>query len=204
MKTVFLKKWLVPGLMAAAFFGLAACNDDEGGTLPPPDPDASVVEGTYTGTMTVADDTSAGDGTETPAGTAVTAEVTAEVVGFAGFPIRDLVVQIAGEDSADAIVEAVGEVDYAIPYSAVMSEDGSTVVMDLVPGTLDISMPVDGSDPVQVEVTVTADTEGIYTVESGTLEFGLTVTGIVVGGQALDGFESLALEFDLVNDDAGE
>lgn len=204
MKTVFLKKWLVPGLMAAAFFGLAACSDDNGGTPPPPDPDTAVVEGIYTGTMTVADNASSGDGAAAPAGTAVTAEVTAEVVGFAGFPIRDLVVQIAGEDAADAIVDAVGEVDYAIPYTAVMSEDGSTVAMALAPETLNISMPVEGSEPVEVEVTVSAETEGIYTVGSGTLTFSLTIEGIVVGGEALDGVETFTLEFDLVNDDAAE
>ena len=211
MKTVFLKKWLLPGLAAAAFFGLAACSDDDGGTPPPPDPDTAVVVGTYTGTMTVVDNASGGGATDTPtdaatdtAGTTVTAEVTEDVVGFAGFPIRDLVVQIAGEDGADAIVEAVGEVDYAIPYAAVMSEDGSTVALALAPETLNISVAVEGSEPVEVDVTVSADTEGIYTVERGALNFSLTVEGIAVGGQALEGMESFTLEFDLVNDDAGE
>lgn len=203
MKTLFLKNWLAYGLMAVAAFGFTACSDGDGdGTTPPPtDPDETVVVGAYTGTMAVVEAApTADEGTEEPgepAGTAVEAAVSADAIEFADFPIRDLVARIVGEESADAIVEAVGQIDYSVAYTAAMSEDKATVAMTLSPEALDISMPVEGADPLQIAVTISAGADATYTVESGKLGFTLSVEGVSLGGEAMEGFEPFSLGFDL-------
>lgn len=199
MKTVFLKNWLAFGLMALAAFGFAACSDDDGTTPPPPGADETVVEGSYAGTMSVVEAAAPAEGEDAdePAGTAVEAAVSAEAVGFTDFPIRDLVVRIVGEDSADAIVEAVGKVDYSIPYTAEMSEDKSAVAMTLSPETLVISMPIEGAEPLEIAVAISAAADATYTVESSKLGFALSVDGVTLGGEALEGFEAFSLDFDL-------
>lgn len=206
MKTVFLKNWLAFGLMALAAFGFAACSDDDGTTPPPPGADETVVEGSYAGTMSVVEAAvpAEGEDADEPAGTAVEAAVSAEAVGFTDFPIRDLVVRIVGEDSADAIVEAVGKVDYSIPYTAEMSEDKSAVAMTLSPETLVISMPIEGAEPLEIGVAVSAEADAVYTVENGKLVFNLSVEGITVGGEALEGFEAFSLDFDLAKNTTEE
>lgn len=196
---------MAAGLVTAAAFGFVACSDDGGETPPPTDPDVTVVVGSYTGEMTVAEAAEAAAyNTAEPAGTAVNAEVSAETVEFSDFPIRDLVVKIVGEDSADAIVEAVGKVDYAIPYTAEMSEDKAAVAMTLAPETLAISMPVEGAEPLEIGVTISAGADATYTVESGKLGFALSVDGVTVGGEALEGFEAFSLDFDLAKSAAEE
>ena len=206
MKTVFLKNWLAFGLMALAAFGFAACSDDDGTTPPPPGADETVVEGSYAGTMSVVEAAAPAEGEDAdePAGTAVEAAVSAEAVGFTDFPIRDLVVRIVGEDSADAIVEAVGKVDYSIPYTAEMSEDKSTVAMTLSPETLTISMPVEGAEPLEIAVAISAAADATYTVESSKLGFALSVDGVTLGGEALEGFEAFSLDFDLAKNTTEE
>lgn len=206
MKTVFLKNWLAFGLMALAAFGFAACSDDDGTTPPPPGADETVVEGSYAGTMSVVEAAAPAEGEDAdePAGTAVEAAVSAEAVGFTDFPIRDLVVRIVGEDSADAIVEAVGKVDYSIPYTAEMSEDKSAVAMTLSPETLVISMPIEGAEPLEIAVAISAAADATYTVESSKLGFALSVDGVTLGGEALEGFEAFSLDFDLAKNTTEE
>ena len=207
MKTSILKNWLASGLVAVAAIGFTACNDDnDGGTTPPPtDPDVTVVEGDYSGTMAVVEAAaSADESTAEPAGTAVEATVSAEAVVFADFPIRDLVVRIVGEESADAIVEAVGQVDYSVAYTAAMSEDKTAVAMTLAPETLAISMPVEGAEPLEIAVTVSAAADATYNVESGKLDFALSVDGVTVGGVAMEEFEPFSLDFDLAKNTTEE
>lgn len=196
--------------MAVAVFGFTACSEeDDGGTTPPPtDPDETVVVGAYTGTMAVVEvaptaDENAGEPAE-PAGTAVEATVSADAVEFADFPIRDLVVRIVGEESADAIVEAVGKIDYSVAYTAAMSEDKATVAMTLAPEALKISMPIEGSDPLEIDVTISAGADATYTVESGKLGFTLSVEGVSLGGEAMEGFEAFSLGFDLAKNTTGK
>ena len=207
MKTPILKNWLASGLMAVAVFGFTACSEDnDGGTTPPPtDPDVTVVEGTYSGTMAVAEAAGTADeGTEEPTGTAVDAAVSAEAIEFTDFPIRDLVAKIVGEESADAIVEAVGQVDYSVAYTAAMSEDKATVAMTLAPETLTISMPVEGAEPLEIAVAISAAADATYTVESSKLGFTLSVDGVTLGGEALEGFEAFSLDFDLAKNTTEE
>ena len=53
MKKSFLKNWMVAALFAGACCGMVACDDDDNETPPPTGPDATVVVGSYSGTMQI-------------------------------------------------------------------------------------------------------------------------------------------------------
>lgn len=215
MKSLFLKSWMAAALLAGGAFGLVACDDDDNGSTPPPTgPDLTAVVGSYSGTMTVANVApSAGDGEEQPAGTAVDATVTAEQIRFEDFPIRDLVVKIVGdEELADTIVETVGKIDYAVPYTAQANAEQNAIRLTLAPEPLKLTFPTDGGgqasvleEPagIAIEVTISAEGEGEYLLETERLGFALSVAGVTLGGEALEGFEPFSLHFDLGKLSAG-
>ena len=212
MKRTFLKNWMVVALFAGACCGMVACDDDDNGgqTPPPTDLDITAVIGEYAGTMSVVEAVApvANAEGEEPAGTALDAKVTGDAIEFTDFPIRDLVVKVLGDETlADQIVEKVGKVDYSVPYTAVMGEDKTSVRLTLVPEPLKLTL-ADNSEggetttfeepsSVEIEVTITAEAEGVYTVESKKFKFKLSATGVKIGAVELPGFEPFSLEFDL-------
>ena len=185
-------------LVAGMSCTLAACDDDDAGTPPPTEPGVEAVIGTYSGTMSL-EEAAPTAGNETSETTELEASVSVKEVLFADFPIRELVVRIAGEDGADAIVEAIGKVSYTATYTAQMSEDKASVSLTLAPEPLKLTMPVEGEEPssLEIEVGITAARNGSYTLESSKLDFSLAVESISVGGTPLEGFEAFTLHFDL-------
>ncbi|MCD7795800.1 MAG: DUF4840 domain-containing protein, partial [Alistipes sp.] len=179
MKRTFLKNWMVAALFAGACCGMVACDDDDNGggqTPPPTDPDITAVIGEYAGTMSVVEAVApvADAEGEEPAGTALDAKVTGDAIEFTDFPIRDLIVKVLGsEEGIDEIIAAVGQVDYKVPYTALMSEDKATVKLTLTPEALKLTLsdgseggePATAEEPagIEIEVTITADAEGAYT-----------------------------------------
>ena len=97
-----------------------ACSDDDEPT--PDEPKTEDVYGNYTGTMTfkteeeVANEANESRETE---GIDVSATVKNDTVYFEDFPVRDLVASIVGEELADALVEAIGTVNYKVGYKAI-------------------------------------------------------------------------------------
>ena len=218
MKRTFLKNWMVVALFAGACCGMVACDDDDNGgqTPPPTDLDITAVIGEYAGTMSVVEAVApvAHAEGEEPAGTALDAKVTGDAIEFTDFPIRDLIVKVlegmgtpAEDEMVDAIIAAVGQVDYKVPYTALMSEDKATVKLTLAPEALKLTLsdgseggePTAAEEPagIEIEVTITADAEGAYTVDSKKLAFELAVTGIKDKDVDLPEFEPFSLRFDL-------
>ena len=79
---------------------------------------------------------------------------------------------VQDETLADQIVEAVGQVDYAIGYEPTLAaaKDSVTFVLDPKPLTLAVQLPSDTegeAQTLQIEVKVEAGTGGAYDVESG-------------------------------------
>ena len=201
---------MAAALLLGAGCGLVACDKDNDD---PTEPDVTAVRGSYSGKMTIVK-VNPTDGEETPSGTDITATVAADKILFEDFPVRDLIVKIAGEDMADQIVEKLGQVDYAVPYTALMSEDKATIKLTLSPETLKLTLPDDSSDEgdggeeggatttskgendTEIEVTITSDAEGTYTLESKSLAFGLAATAVKLNGQEMP-FEGLSLSFEL-------
>lgn len=194
-------------MMAAFFvgatFSLVACDDDDnGGTPPPTGPDATVVVGSYSGTMQLVEaQPKEGNEGEEPVGTELEATVTKDAVEFENFPIRSLVAAVLGEsgtdDVIDGIIEAVGPVGYTIPYTATINEDKTIVRMALNPEVLNITMGDPEAGGLTIAVTISAGSDGIYNLESKTLQFPLSVDKIQLGdGEPFSA--PLHLAFDLI------
>ena len=205
MKKMVLRNWLATFLFAAVSCGFAACDDDKGGT-PAPDNIQAVI-GAYSGTMNVLEAQPLENGEDTTAGTALEASVSESKIEFNDFPIRDLVVKIVGEELADTIVATVGPIDYEVSYSAVMSEDNSSVRMTLSPQPLKITIEGNstesvaedgdqGSTSVEIEVGISALLEGLYGIESKKLGFNLSVDSVKLNGVDLPEFTAFTLGFD--------
>lgn len=202
MKRVILKNWMAAVLLAGACSGLVACDDDNDGA--PEEPSVAAVQGKYSGTMAIGQAV-APTAAETPAATALNAVVTADKIQFEDFPIRDLVIQVIGDETlADQIVSQVGKVTYEVPYTAQMSEDKATVKLTLTPGNLKLTLSENGNEatlaetePTQIEVTITTEKEGTYTFASKKLGFNLSATSVKLGGEELPGFKALSLNFGL-------
>ena len=202
MKRTFWKNWMVAALFAGACCGMVACDDDDNVTPPPAGPDATVVVGSYSGTMQLveAQPKEGGEGEE-PAGTELEAAVTKDAVEFENFPIRSLIAAVLGESGTDevidGIIEKVGPVSYAIPYTAAINEDKTIVRMALKPEVLNITMGDPETDGLTIAVTISADSDAVYNLESKTLQFPLSVDKIQLGdGEPFS--VPLHLAFDLV------
>lgn len=207
---------MAAALLVGACCGLVACDEDNDG---PTEPDVTAVQGNFTGEMSIVGAAPAEEGEETPAGTAVTASVSADKILFEDFPVRDLIVKVVGDETAaDQILAQIGQVDYAVPYTAVMSDDKATIKMTLTPDVMKLTLAEEGGNEgdggasetadegsegetgVEIEVTITADAEGTYTLESKNLAFNLAATAVKLGGVELPDFEPITLSFDLTKE----
>lgn len=206
MKHLFLKNWMKTALLIGACCGMTACDNDD--DKHPTPTDITAVCGAYEGTMAVVEASPTTDeNDEKPAGTPIAADVTDKAIVLNDFPVRDLIVKILGtEQGSDQIVEAIGRIDYEIPYTALMSEDKASVVMTLDPAPLTLTLPLtDGGQAredeetaeSEIAVTIQATTAAAYTLATEQLGFYLSVTGIQVGDTDLPEFSPFSLHFDL-------
>ena len=196
-------------LLMGSVFCFASCSDDDDNVPPTPDEvTTDVMFGEYSGKMVAASiATQDGEGEETPSGTDITATLDNDTIRFEDFPIRDIVLAIVqDETTADQIVEAVGQVGYAIGYEPTLAAEKDTVtfVLDPKPLTLAVQLPSDTEEEaqtLQIEVKVEAGAEGTYDVESGHIVFDFSATEVLLGAgeeqTPLEGFDGINLQFDM-------
>lgn len=204
MKRMIIKNWMTALLLTGICCGMVACDDEQ--DAPSPGLDTTVVLGQYAGVMQVLEPAPKNEAGEEPVGTAITATVVESEVQFKNFPIRDLVVKIIGdEELADQIVGEVGAVDYAIPYTALMNDEKTTVkltlappVMKLIYGGSDEPASISrAEDAIEIEVAISAVSEGNYTVETQHLRFTLSIDAVKYGGVDLPEFQAFPVAFNL-------
>lgn len=209
MKKMVIKNWMMALLLSGVCCGFVACssNDDN---LPKAAPDITAVQGVYDGEMNpyeVVPNEGEGEGEE-PAGTQVDATVSSDAIVFENFPIRDLIIQVLGDEAlADAIVEKIGQVDYSVPYTALMNEDKTGVRLSLMPEPLKLTLPNDNeggetenfeaAESTEIEVSIVAEEEGVYTIESGKLGFRISAASVKIGENELPNFNPFTLDFDM-------
>ena len=200
-------------LLMGSVFCFASCSDDDDNVPPTSDEvTTDVMFGEYSGKMVVAsiatqDGESTGDGEETPVGTDITTTLDNDTIHFEDFPIRDIVLAIVqDETTADQIVEAVGQVGYAIGYEPTLAAEKDTVTFVLAPKplTLAVQLPSDTEEEaqtLQIEVKVEAGAKGTYDVESGHIVFDFSATEVLLGAgeeqTSLEGFDGINLQFDM-------
>ena len=185
-------------VIAGTALTFTACSDDDEPT--PDEPTTEDVYGNYTGTMTfkaeeeVANEANESGETE---GIAVSATVKNDTVYFEDFPVRDLVASIVGEESADALVEAIGTVNYKVGYKASMTTAKDSVYMEVSPKPLELSIPVDEENTMAVSVEVSAADKANYEFETQNLNLKLKAEKVWVNEQEFPTFPVTDLTFEM-------
>lgn len=207
MKQLFkLGKLYVPALVLVCSMGLTSCSDDDNNNTPPVDVTTDEMFGNYEGKMQtlVLSPTEDGEGEETPSGTDVLAEVNNDTIYFKSFPIRDVVVSIVGEELADKIVEAVGDIEYKVGYKAKLNEtqDSISFQLDPKPLKLAISIPSEGEPSIlNIEVKVLSIQNGNYEIASANQKFAFGTDEVVlVNGDEItpiEDFKPITFDFEM-------
>lgn len=161
------------------------------------------VAGNYSGEMTC----TSVEEPEEPKGRAVgTEEATLEIkereIIIASFPLTSVVKSIVGEETAPAIVEAIGNVEYKIGFTAAFNEGKTEADLALNPVELKLSLPQEtreGEEPATQEIVVTFSTatNGKYVVETKKFTFALKIDKVTADNEVIEGFIPLLLEFDM-------
>lgn len=193
-------------LLMGSAFCFVSCSDDDDVTPAPDEVTTDVMFGDYSGKM-ITSSVAPQDGEETPEGTDITATLDNDTIYFEDFPVKDIVLAVVQDETlADQIVAAVGQVNYPIGYKSTLTaaKDSVNFVLDPKPLKLTVDLSADTEEeaqPLQIEVTVEAGTQGAYAVESGHAAFDITATEVLLGeGEnqtPLEGFNAINLQFDL-------
>lgn len=173
---VNIKKSCALFMILATSFGFVSCDNDDVPT-PPTEATVEAMYGDYSGKMLSASVNPTEKESEgTPVGTDVFAKADKDTIYFEAFPIRDIVVSVVGEEMADQIVKAVGDVNYKIGYEPKLNEAKDSISYALVPKplTLAVTIPSANEEKPQVlniEVKVSAGENGNYELETTNLKF---------------------------------
>lgn len=198
---------LVSALMLSCSVAFTSCSNDDEEPTPPAEITTDEMFGNYDGKMMALSITpiEGEEGEEKPVGTDVSARIDKNTVYFDAFPIRDIVVSIVGEEAADKIVEAVGDVSYEIAYEPILNEEKDQISfkLDPKPLVLTIDIPSEGEEPIQlnIEVKVSVDKNGSYDVKSTDLKFNFSADEVAfVNGDEktpIDDFKPTTFDFNM-------
>lgn len=187
-----LNKFFASLLVLGFPLAFVACSNDDNTPPLPDEVSVQAMYGDYTGKMaTIAVPPSreaVGDeGDETPATADITAKINKDTVYFASFPIKNLVLSVVDEETANKIVEAIGDVQYKIGYTPTLTEVKDSIQLVLDPKPLKLALPIppttenEEAKVLNIEVKVTAVEGANYEVETTNLKFKFNAEEILVG-----------------------
>ena len=125
------------------------------------------------------------------------------------FPVEDLIKSIIEDpDAAEAIIKAVGDVEYKIPYQAAFNDNKDNILLQMSPEplVLEIAMepqPIrktegeEETPKLTVKVTIKADEKGSYAYEGQKLKFAIQATEVTVNEERFDKFPATTFSFDM-------
>ena len=102
-----------------------------------------------------------------------------------------------GEESADAILEAIGKVSYKVGYEATMTAAKDSVYMAFDPKPLEISVPMGEDNTLTVKVEVAAANKGNYEFETKNLNMGLEASSVTVNDVPFPAFSATGFTFEM-------
>ena len=167
------------------------------------------VEGTYSGKMqtTSVAPVESAEG-EVEEGVAVDAELKDNHILISKFPVEDLIKSIIEDQTmAEAIIKAVGNVEYKIPYQAAFNDNKDNILLQLSPEPLVLEIAMDqplvkaeGEEEtpnLTVKVTIKAGEKGKYAYEGQKLTFAIQATEVTVNEEVFDKFPATTFSFDM-------
>lgn len=163
--------------------GFVSCSDDDDDKVKNPEVTKEVVYGDFTGKMITKTNF---DSTEEQPGKDVSAKVDKDTIYIAKLPIDDIVLGVAGEELAPAIIQALGDVSYAIGYEPAVAAEFDFVHLNLKPEPLMLSLTLpteEGSEEAttfNIKVSIKAETKGDYEVKTKGLAFSFTAESVTM------------------------
>lgn len=166
------------------------------------------VEGSYSGKMqTAAVAPLESTGKEAEEGVTVNAELKDNHIVISKFPVDDLIKSIITDpDAAEAIIKAVGDIEYKIPYQAAFNDNRDNILLQLSPEPLVLEIAMDQplvktegeeeTPKLTVNVTIKADEKGKYAYEGQKLTFAIQATKVMVD-EAEFPFPATTFSFDM-------
>lgn len=167
------------------------------------------VEGSYAGKMQTASIAPLENtGNDAEEGVAVNAELKDNHILISKFPVDDLIKSIIEDpDAAEAIIKAVGDVEYKIPYQAAFNDNKDNILLQLSPEPLVLEIPMEQQPTVKTEgeeetpkltvkVTIKADEKGSYAYEGQKLKFAIQAAEVTVD-EAEFPFPATTFTFDM-------
>lgn len=188
----------------------ACSSDDDGDNIPVYS--LKDVEGTYSGKMFTEsapvvnphDDTEEGD---KPVGTEVSIEVKDNQIVINKLPVDDFIKTIiTNPDQAATIIQAIGDINYKIPYTPAFDENKSNILLELKPEPLEIKFTLPTPEPqateeetneVIIKVTIEADQKGNFAYDGKLLKFAIKATKVEIGDTSFDEFPVTTFSFDI-------
>ncbi len=129
------------------------------------------------------------------------------------FPVSDLIKSlITDPDAAEAIITAVGKIQYKMPYEATFDDNKDIIALQFTTEPLVLEIPMatqmTSSSPViqeaaptlSVKVTIKAEQEGEYTYDTNTLKFTIQATEVTVNNAPFT-FPPTAFTFEMTRHD---
>lgn len=188
---------IMAALVLVSTLGFTSCDDDDNKT-PQPTPSLSQLNGEYTGKMTFI--TLEKEGEEENSGTDITATVKNDTIYFNDFPVKDIITSIVGEENSEAIIEAIGKVEYKIGYKAEMNEDKTEATMKLDPKPLTLKFSLTEETVTNIEVSVSAtNNNGSYTFLTKDMKFEITADEVKVNDEVFPKFKKSLFNFIMNN-----
>ncbi|MDR1380828.1 MAG: DUF4840 domain-containing protein [Tannerella sp.] len=192
-----LKLFTVSLVMLGCSIGFASCSKDDDKTK---EPTSDAVYGEYAGKMYVTaispQMAAAADDPQT-SGLDINATVKSDTVFFEDFPVQMIVASMVPAEMLDAIMGAIGKVQYKIGYKAALNETKDGFVLEADPKPLELTIPLSATEIQFVKVTVSATDKGDYSVGNKNLKFSIKANSVTVNETPLPGFSELPFSFDL-------
>lgn len=177
-----LKTYLILCLALAFSATIVSCGDDES------TPDIVSVKdiiGNYAGKMQTLTITTLTENEETekPGTVDVKAVVNDKEIVFDQFPVAGIITAIVGQEEAEAIIAAVGDVTYKLPYMGELNKEYTEIGLTLTPQPLELTLPAteEGGEGNKVVVTISTGEKNLFTYEGESLKFGMKIDKIMVG-----------------------
>ena len=141
-------------------------------------------------------------------GVTVNAELKDNHILISKFPVDDLIKSIITDpDAAEAIIKAVGDIEYKIPYQAAFNDNKDNILLQLSPEPLVLEIAMDQplvkaegeeeTPKLTVKVTIKADEKGKYAYEGQKLTFAIQATEVTVNEEVFDTFPATTFSFDM-------
>lgn len=102
------------------------------------------------------------------------AEIKGDTIYIKKFPVEAFVKTIiTDEEQANQLIEKIGDIDYKMSYKSAFNATQDSINMTLNPESIELTLPVNEENEMNVTVNIVVTKEGVYEVKNKKLDFGL-------------------------------